>query len=82
MAEGLTVIDGETPIIPIIIGDAARTLGIKEKCQDNGLIVSAIRPPTVPVGTSRLRLTVMATHTKADLKAAAKIIADIIKETV
>ena len=82
MAEGLTVIDGETPIIPIIIGDAARTLEIKEKCQDKGLIVSAIRPPTVPVGTSRLRLTVMATHTKADLKAAAKIIADIIKETV
>lgn len=79
---GVKVIEGETPIIPIIIGDASKTLAVKEECQKNGIILSAIRPPTVPEGTSRLRLTVMATHEQADLKAAAKIISNIIKEKV
>ena len=77
---GIEVIAGETPIIPIIIGDASKTLAVKEACQNNGIILSAIRPPTVPMGTSRLRLTVMATHEQDDLKRAAKTIADIIKE--
>jgi glycine C-acetyltransferase/8-amino-7-oxononanoate synthase len=58
----------ESPIIPIIIGDAKKTVEISELLMGKGIFLSAIRPPTVPEGSSRLRLTVTAMHNKEDLE--------------
>ncbi|OGB89552.1 8-amino-7-oxononanoate synthase [candidate division WOR-1 bacterium RIFCSPHIGHO2_01_FULL_53_15] len=60
--------EGKTPIMPIIIGPAEKTLEISEKLFERGIFLSAIRPPTVPKGASRLRLTINSLHTKEDLK--------------
>ncbi|MHC1566388.1 MAG: 8-amino-7-oxononanoate synthase [Candidatus Syntropharchaeia archaeon] len=61
---------GETQIVPILIGDARRTVEISEQLEREGVFVTGIRPPTVPPNTSRLRATIMATHTKEDLEGA------------
>lgn len=71
--QGITV-DTQTPIFPIIVGGNEATLQASERLYDDGIILSAIRPPTVPEGYSRLRLTVTAAHDKKDLQwAAARI---------
>ncbi len=57
-----------TPIIPVIIGDAERTVKFSESLLEEGIYVPAIRPPTVQRGTSRLRISLMATHDHEDLK--------------
>lgn len=59
--------DDETPIFPIVIGDNEKTLRAAMELQDKGIIITAIRPPTVPVGESRLRLTVTAAHSREQL---------------
>ena len=59
--------EGITPIIPVIIGDALKTLQFSLKLLEEGIQISAVRPPVVAVGTSRLRITLMATHTRNDL---------------
>jgi glycine C-acetyltransferase/8-amino-7-oxononanoate synthase len=58
----------ETPIIPILIGDADKTMEVSQKLFDRGIFVSGIRPPTVPKNESRLRLTVTANHSKEDIE--------------
>lgn len=57
----------ESPIVPIIIGDAAETAGFSRFLLEKGVLAVAIRPPTVPAGTARLRLSINAAHTKEDL---------------
>ena len=57
----------ETPIFPIIIGSNEGTLEASRLCEQEGIILSAIRPPTVPINTGRLRLTVTASHTEEEL---------------
>ncbi len=69
-ALGYRVLPGETPVVPVLIGEAEPTLALARTLEEAGVFVPAIRPPTVPVGSSRLRATVMATHTNADLDAA------------
>jgi len=64
---GFDTMCSETPIIPILIKDVVKTVEFSKKLFEVGVLVSAIRPPTVPVNTSRLRLTVMAAHTRNDL---------------
>jgi 8-amino-7-oxononanoate synthase len=54
-------------IVPVVIGDADRTMQISERLLDEGVFAHGIRPPTVPEGTARLRVTVMATHTPSDI---------------
>lgn len=56
-----------SPIIPIIVGDAKKTVKISEILLEKGIFVTAIRPPTVPKNESRLRITVTAAHTKAEI---------------
>ena len=58
----------DTPIFPIIIGSNEDTLEASRLCEREGIILSGIRPPTVPVNTGRLRLTVTAAHTEAELQ--------------
>ena len=59
----LPIENSQTAIQPIIIGDDYETLQISKQLFDNGFLVTAIRPPTVPEGTSRLRITLSAKHT-------------------
>jgi 8-amino-7-oxononanoate synthase len=60
-------VSGDSHIIPIIVGDSVRTMELSEKLLDAGVFAHGIRPPTVPEGTSRLRVTPMATHTAEDI---------------
>ena len=72
---GMPVPDGETPIVPLIVGDAKATVAASERALERGIFAQAIRPPTVPAATSRLRLAVMASHTKSELREAARVLA-------
>ena len=66
-AAGYHINPGNSPILPIMIGDAAKTMALSDALFKHGVLVSAIRPPTVPTGTARLRVTPMATHTETDI---------------
>ncbi|HYF26308.1 MAG TPA: 8-amino-7-oxononanoate synthase, partial [Baekduia sp.] len=70
--EGFEVAGSTTQIIPLVVGDAALAMRVCEEALENGVFAQAIRPPTVPEGTSRLRLAVMATHTREELRDAAR----------
>ena len=74
---GLNIVDGETPIIPIIIGPADLANKISKELEKEGILVSSIRPPSVPKEMSRLRLTVIATHTKEEIEYTAQKIIEI-----
>ncbi|HEX8977686.1 MAG TPA: 8-amino-7-oxononanoate synthase, partial [Solirubrobacteraceae bacterium] len=74
-AEGFDVGDSRSQILPLIIGDAAQAMRICELGLRHGVFAQAIRPPTVPAMTSRLRLAVMATHREAELLGAARTFA-------
>ncbi len=63
-----------SPIVPIIIGDEKKTLTISKLLYKKGFLVGAIRPPTVPINTSRLRVAFNATHTKKQIEELAFII--------
>ena len=63
----LNVTSLESPIIPIIIGNAKKAVDVSGFLFESGILIPAIRPPTVPDESSRLRVTIMATHTRADL---------------
>lgn len=64
---GFRIPDGSAQIVPIVVGPADTTMQFSEALLAEGLFAQGIRPPTVPGGTSRLRFTLMATHTAADL---------------
>ena len=64
----LALADSSTAIQPLIVGDNAAALALSATLEAQGLWVPAIRPPTVPVGTARLRITLSATHTEADVQ--------------
>ncbi len=64
----------ESTIVPVIIGDAVKTLEVSEKLKKDGFLISAIRPPTVEVGKSRLRITFCSNHKKSDIKKLAGLI--------
>ncbi len=64
---GLAISNSETAIQPIIIGEVEKTLEISRQLFDSGLHVTAIRPPTVPQGTARLRITLSAEHSNSHI---------------
>lgn len=61
-SSGWDVHDGDGPIVPVLIGDPAKTLNISHELEKSGFLVGAIRPPTVPVGTARLRISMTSHH--------------------
>lgn len=69
---GVNTFGSETPIIPIFIGDTYKASKMAQLLFEQGIFAPAIRPPTVPEGGSRIRITVMATHTKDDIEEALK----------
>ena len=60
----------ESPILPLIIGDANECMRFSEQLLESGVFAQGIRPPTIPPGTSRLRITLMATHTREQIERA------------
>jgi 8-amino-7-oxononanoate synthase len=72
--QGLGGAGSRTQIVPVAVGDARRAMSLCERTLEGGVFAQAIRPPTVPEGTSRLRLTVMANHGADDLRRAARVI--------
>jgi glycine C-acetyltransferase/8-amino-7-oxononanoate synthase len=69
----------ETPIVPVVVGGAEAAVAASDRALADGVFAQAIRPPTVPDGSSRLRLAVMATHTKSELRDAARTIAAAVR---
>jgi len=61
--------EAQSPIIPIVLGDEARALAASRALEERSLLVTAIRPPTVPAGTARLRVTLSAAHRDAEVSA-------------
>ena len=59
---GLPLMESFTPIQPLVLGDAARAMQVSQQLREQGFLISAIRPPTVPEGTARLRITFSAEH--------------------
>ncbi len=66
-AAGIDTVDSATQIVPAIVGAAEDALALAEALAADGLLAAAIRPPTVPTGTSRLRLALRATHAEEDI---------------
>src|SRR5690242_9341478 len=73
--EGFEVAGSTTQIVPLVVGDPEVAMTMCEAALERGVFAQAIRPPTVAPGTSRLRLAVMATHAKDELRAAARVLA-------
>jgi 8-amino-7-oxononanoate synthase len=74
-AEGFAVAEEDMPIVPLVLGDEHTALGMCADAIEHGVFAQAIRPPTVPAGTARLRLAAMASHTPADMARAARELA-------
>lgn len=80
-ALGLQLVDSFAPIQPIIIGDEAITLKIAEQLAERGILIVAIRPPTVPAGSSRLRVTFSAEHTEEQVDRLLDALSDVLSDS-
>lgn len=63
IAANIPLMNSHTPIQPVVVGDSAQAMQLSAKLREQGIIVGAIRPPTVPSGSARLRITLTAAHT-------------------
>lgn len=75
-AEGFAVADDDMHIVPLIVGDERNAMALCQGALERGVFAQAIRPPSVPAGTARLRLTVMASHTPAELRRGARALGE------
>lgn len=66
--QGWDLLNTQTPIIPVVVGEAKTAVEFSERLLEEGIFAAAIRPPTVPAGTARLQLTVTAAHTGEDVE--------------
>jgi len=64
---GLSLMNSATPIQPLLIGESADAVRLSERLQKSGILVAPIRPPTVAEGSARLRITLSANHSMAQL---------------
>jgi 7-keto-8-aminopelargonate synthetase-like enzyme len=78
--QGLRLLSQEGAIVPLLVGQAEKSLVMARALLAAGVLAPAIRPPTVPEGTSRIRLTVTAAHEMADMDQAAGAIAEAARE--
>jgi 8-amino-7-oxononanoate synthase len=72
----LNLPDAQSPIVPIIVGAEDNALAASRKLAEHGFYVSAVRPPTVPPGTARLRLTFTAQHPDEEIARLAQVVRD------
>ncbi|MNZ51157.1 8-amino-7-oxononanoate synthase [compost metagenome] len=75
-AIGLTLMDSPTPIQPILIGGSRQAVELSAELRQHGIMVGAIRPPTVPAGSARLRVTLSAAHSEAQVDRLLDALAD------
>jgi 8-amino-7-oxononanoate synthase len=78
-ARGLALLPSRTPIQPLVIGASDAALAVAAKLEAAGFYVPAIRPPTVPDGKARLRITLTALHTESDVERLANAIAEALR---
>ncbi|MEE2675066.1 MAG: 8-amino-7-oxononanoate synthase [Myxococcota bacterium] len=74
---GLHLLPSSSPIQPVIVGDPAAAVSRSRALEERGLLVTAIRPPTVPEGTSRLRITFTAAHEESDVDRLLEALAEV-----
>jgi 8-amino-7-oxononanoate synthase len=77
---GFDVAASETPILPLTFGTEAAALRMSERLAERGYFVPAIRPPSVPKGTSRLRITLCATHFSGEVEGFAKELSELAQD--
>lgn len=77
---GLGATRARTPIVPVILGDAALTMEASQRLLDLGVFAHGIRPPTVPPGSCRLRFSVMATHSPLDIQTALAAVSELVHD--
>ena len=77
---GLDTLQSQSQIIPIVIGDNEKAVSISRKLREQGIISAAIRPPTVPPGTARLRISITLAHMVDDLERAARLIIETVRQ--
>ncbi len=77
---GLNVMHSDSQIIPLLIGDNATAMRFSTQLRGRGILATAIREPTVPRGTARIRLSVTLAHTEKDLQHAATDIAEVARQ--
>ncbi|HEV3284462.1 MAG TPA: 8-amino-7-oxononanoate synthase [Solirubrobacteraceae bacterium] len=78
--EGFPVPEAEMHIVPLIVGEERATMSLCQLALERGVFAQGIRPPTVPPGTSRLRLAAMASHTASELRHAAGVFGEAARE--
>ncbi len=76
---GLPLTPSVTPIQPLIIGTAARAVQLSQALHERGILIGAIRPPTVPEGTARLRITFSAAHSDAQVDRLLDTLAEVLR---
>ncbi len=69
------------PIVPVLVGTPERAVALADRLRGRGLIVPAIRPPTVPAGTSRLRISLTAAHADDEVAALLAALRDVERES-
>ncbi len=74
---GLNLLDSMTAIQPVLTGSIKNTVQLSQALEEQGILVTAIRPPTVPKGTSRLRVTLSAQHSEQDIERLLNAFADL-----
>ena len=79
-ALGFNTLNSETPIIPLLIGNAENTLLFSKRLFEEGIYAAPIRPPTVPEGSCRIRTTVTASHSESDIEFCISVFKKIGKE--
>jgi 8-amino-7-oxononanoate synthase len=75
---GFEIADGDSPIIPVLLGDETKAMGAAGQLLEGGFLVVAIRPPTVPRGTSRLRITLSSEHRQEEVGGLLRVLESII----
>jgi len=74
---GLPLMESQTAIQPLLVGDAEVAIAASQALLAEGILITAIRPPTVPRGTARLRITLSAAHTETDVERLLSVLASI-----
>ena len=74
---GFTLGNSHSQILPLMVGEATKCMQVSQDLLDRGVFAQGIRPPTVPPGTSRLRITLMATHTREHIDQALKVFKEV-----
>jgi 8-amino-7-oxononanoate synthase len=81
VAAGLALPPLESPIVPVVVGSSRTALEVARRTLAEGVLAPAIRPPTVPEGTARLRLTPIATHTEEQIDRAVDVVSRAVRES-